>query len=69
MPVMSGSIVYLAIAACLATLVILMVGVLGFGLGRSTPSMSNKLMRWRIIGQFVAIVLIMFAVLLAQSGG
>ena len=69
MPVMSGNLLYLAAAACLFTLIVLMIGVLGFGLGRSSPSFSNRLMRWRIIGQFVAIVLIMATILLAQGGG
>lgn len=66
---MSETFFYLAVAACLFTLCVLMVGVLGFGLGRSSPSFSNRMMRWRIVGQFVAIVLIMATILIAQGGG
>lgn len=60
-------IVILAIIACLATLLILVIGVVGFGIGKS-PSFSNRMMRYRIIAQFVAVVLIMVVVLLAQTG-
>lgn len=48
----------------LFTLIVLMIGILGFGLGRASPSFSNRMMRLRIAGQFVAIVLIMAVVLL-----
>jgi hypothetical protein len=65
---MSDTFFYMAGAACLFTLAVLMVGILGFGLGKSTPSFSNRMMRWRIIGQFVAIVLIMVTILVAQGG-
>lgn len=58
----------LAIGACIFTLLVLMVGVLGFGLGKSSPNFSNKMMRLRIIGQFVAVVLIMATILLTQAG-
>ena len=66
---MSGSLFYLAIAACLVTLIIVMIGVLGFGTGKSSPSFSQKLMRWRIVAQFVAIVLIMATILVVRAGG
>lgn len=65
---MSGSFFYLALVACLFTAIVLMIGVLGFGLGKSSPSFSNKMMRLRIVGQFVAVVFIMLTVLFAQSG-
>ena len=66
---MSENILYMAIAACLATLVVLMIGIIGFGTGKCTPSFSNRMMRYRIIAQFVAIVLIMATILVARSGG
>lgn len=65
---MSGTFFYLALAACLFTAIVLMIGIMGFGLGKSSPSFSNKMMRFRIIGQFVAVVFIMLTVLFAQSG-
>ncbi len=58
---------YAAVVACLFTAVVLMVGVLAFGLGRSNPTFSNRMMRLRIIGQFVAVVLIMATILAMQA--
>jgi len=66
---MSGSVFYLALAACIATLIVVMIGILGFGTGRASASFSQKMMRLRIVAQFVAIVLIMLTIWLAQSGG
>lgn len=65
---MTDGFFYAAVVACLFTAVVLMVGVLAFGLGRSTPSFSNRMMRLRIIGQFVAVVLIMATILAMQAG-
>ena len=59
---------YLAIAACLATAGVLVFGVTGFGTGKITPRNQNKLMRWRIIAQFVAVVLILLTVLALRDG-
>ncbi len=61
-------ILILAIIACLFTLIVLMIGILGFGTGRSSPSFSNRMMRLRIIGQFVAVILIMATILLTRGG-
>jgi len=66
---MSGSVFYLAIAACIATLVVVMVGILGFGTGKASAGFSQRMMRLRIIAQFVAIALVMLTIWLAQSGG
>jgi uncharacterized membrane protein len=53
---------YLAGAACLATLAVLAFGIGGFGTGKMTPQRQNKMMRWRIIAQFAAVVLMLLAV-------
>ncbi|MEM1382102.1 MAG: twin transmembrane helix small protein [Pseudomonadota bacterium] len=66
---MSQVLLYLAGAACFATLGVLMVGIGGFGSGKASPKFSNRMMRWRIIAQLVAIVLIMLTVLAARNGG
>jgi hypothetical protein len=63
---MTETFFYLAIAASLATLIVLMIGVIGFGTGTTGPRQSNKLMRYRIIFQFVAVILIMLTVLLTR---
>ena len=63
---MSGLLFYLAAAACIITLAVLAVGVGGFGSkareGKEGARFSNRLMRYRIIAQFVAIILIMLTV-------
>ena len=58
---------YLAVAACVATAGVLLVGVTGFGTGKITPQTQNRLMRWRIIAQFVAVVLILLTVLALRA--
>lgn len=69
---MSGFLFYLAAGACVLVLVVLALGVGGFGSrrreGREGARFSNKLMRWRIIAQFVAIVLVMLTILAIQAG-
>jgi hypothetical protein len=69
---MSGVLLYLAIAACLVTLGVLAFGVGGFGSkkrdGIEGARFSNRLMRYRIIAQAVAVVLILLTVW-AVGGG
>ncbi len=69
---MSGLAFFLAAAAVLATFAVLLMGVGGFGSrrrqGREGARFSNRLMRYRVIAQLVAIVLVMLTVLLIQSG-
>ncbi len=69
---MSGIFFYLAMAAVLATFAVLAIGVGTFGSrwreGREGARFSNRLMRYRIIAQFVAIVLVMLTILAIQSG-
>ena len=47
----------------LATLAVLFAGMLGLVRGGGDPRRSNRLMRWRVLLQFTALVL--FALLLA----
>lgn len=51
--------------AMLATLGILLAGILGIGHG--DPARSNRLMRWRIIFQAVALLLFMLLLSLLRS--
>lgn len=67
---MSGILFYAAIAACIVVLIILMTGVTIFARGgRTNRKWSNKIMRLRVIAQFVAIVLIVLVVWFARNGG
>ncbi len=69
---MSGILLYLAAAACLVTLGVLTIGVGGFGSkgreGVEGARFSNRLMRYRIVAQFVAIILLMLTVWAIRSG-
>ena len=70
---MSGVLFYLAIAACLVTLAVLAYGIGGFGSkgrqGIDGARLSNRVMRYRIIAQFVAVILIMLTVWATRGGG
>lgn len=70
---MSGILFYLAMAACLVTLAVLAFGIGGFGSkgrqGVDGARQSNRLMRYRIVAQFVAVILIMLTVWAARGGG
>jgi hypothetical protein len=60
----------LAIIACLAVVVILMFGLGGFATGGAfNKKNSNKLMRYRIGAQFVAVCIILLYVFLRNNGG
>ncbi|HUF86536.1 MAG TPA: HIG1 domain-containing protein [Thermohalobaculum sp.] len=69
---MSGILFFLALAAVLATFAVLALGVGGFGArwreGKEGARLSNKLMRYRIVAQLIAIVLVMLTVLAIRSG-
>ena len=69
---MSGLVFFLAAAAVLVTLGVLLIGVGSFGSrwreGKEGARFSNRLMRYRVIAQFVAIILIMLTILVLQSG-
>mgnify|MGYP006074850025 FL=1 len=61
---------YLLIVAILAVVVVLMFGLGGFAKGSGwAHSNSNKLMRWRIILQAVAVVFILIFIYFKRNGG
>jgi hypothetical protein len=67
---LSDPLFILAAIACLAVVVILAIGLGGFaGGGAFNKKNSNKLMRYRIGAQFVAVVLIVLFVLVRGNGG
>ena len=67
---LSDPLFYLIALACLATLAVLALGIGGFARGgEDRGRKSNKLMRWRIAAQFVAVVLIAVFVWLRGQGG
>lgn len=64
-----GAFYYIIVFACLAVMAVLMVGLGAFTKGGEfNRKYANKLMRWRIILQAVAIALIIVYALI-QSGG
>lgn len=57
----------LAAIACLAVVVVLMVGVLSFGRGGEfNRKYANKIMRLRLLAQFIAVILIVVFVYFAR---
>ena len=60
---------YVVAGACLAVAVILLTGIAGFAKGGDfNRKYANKIMRLRIVAQFVAILLILLFVWLRSSG-
>ena len=60
----------IAAIACLAVLAVLMIGVGGFAKGGDfNRKYANKIMRLRLLLQFIAIVLIVTFVYFARRGG
>ncbi|WP_037228464.1 twin transmembrane helix small protein [Roseobacter sp. GAI101] len=60
----------LVVIAVLAVVVVLILGLGGFaGGGDFNKRNSNKLMRWRIIAQFIAVVLIVIYVYFRKDAG
>lgn len=60
----------LVVIAVLIVLAILLVGVGSFGKGGDfNRKYANKIMRWRIGAQFIAILLILLYVYLRRQGG
>ncbi|WP_439109207.1 twin transmembrane helix small protein [Lentibacter sp.] len=59
----------IAALACFAVLIILVIGVGGFAKGGDfNRKHANRLMRWRIGAQFIAVALILLFVWLRQGG-
>jgi hypothetical protein len=66
----SSSLFTLAVIACIAVLIILMIGLGGFaGGGAFNKKNANKLMRYRIGAQFLAVLIILLYVLLRPDAG
>ena len=66
---MSSIFLILAIVTCLVVLIILMFGIGSFARGgKFGRKYSNKLMRWRIIAQAVAVLLIIVFVYFEKKG-
>ena len=66
---MSSIFLILAIVTCLIVLIILMFGIGSFAKGGNFGRKnSNKLMRWRIIAQAVAVLLIIVFVYFEKKG-
>ena len=60
----------LVVLAVMAVVVVLAIGVGGFGQGgEANAKFSNKMMRWRIGLQAIAVVLILLYVYLRSTGG
>ncbi len=60
---------YVVAAACLAVVAILMIGIGGFAKGGEfNKKHANKVMRLRIVAQFVAVLLILLFVWLRRGG-
>ena len=58
------------VLAMAAVAIILMIGIGGFGRGGEfNRKYANKLMRMRILAQFIAVVLILLFVWIARGGG
>ena len=68
---MQDPLLIIALLACLGVLVILLLGINSFRKGTADAAKeSNKYMRWRLMAQFGAVVLIMiFVWVRGQSGG
>ncbi|GIT90239.1 hypothetical protein JANAI62_02780 [Jannaschia pagri] len=60
---------YVVVAACLAVVVILLVGIGGFAKGGEfNAKHGNRMMRWRLVAQFIAVVLLLGFVWLRGRG-
>lgn len=68
---MEDPLLIIALLACLAVLVILLLGINAFRKGTAESAKeSNKFMRWRLIAQFGAVALIMaFVWVRSRAGG
>ena len=61
---------YLIIIACFGVVVVLMTGLGGFAKGDGwAKDNANRIMRWRIGAQFVAVILIVIVILIRRANG
>ena len=61
---------YVVAIACLAVAGILLFGIMSFGKGGEfNRKHGNRIMRWRIGAQFIAVLLILLFVFLRRQGG
>lgn len=67
---LSDPLFLLVAAACVVTALILIRGIATFGKeGVENAKRANKFMQWRIIAQFVAVLLILLFVYVRRQGG
>ena len=67
---MTDPLYYVAVLAILATIGVLVIGIGGFGKGGTfNKKYANKMMRLRILFQFIAVVLILSYIYLRSQGG
>lgn len=60
---------YVALIACLIVLGILLTGIGGFAKGGDfNKKHANRIMRWRIVAQFIAVCLILLFVWMRTGG-
>jgi len=60
----------IAVVACVVVAIILIRGISTFGKeGVDNAKRANKYMRWRLIAQFVAVILILIFVYVRRQGG
>lgn len=66
----SSPLFYVVVVACLAVLGVLLVGIGGFARGGDfNRKYANKIMRLRLLAQFIAVILIVVFVYFARRGG
>lgn len=63
---MTAPLVHLTTIAAVAVFAVLLAGLWNMGRPGSSPSLSQKLMRWRVGLQFIAIVIAMATLYLTQ---
>ena len=67
---MADPLFYLVVVAIISVVLVLVVGIAGFGKGGAfSAKYSNKLMQLRILLQFIAVLLILAYVYLKGQGG
>jgi hypothetical protein len=66
----SDPIFYLIVLACFAVVIVLTMGLGGFAKGSGwAQKNANKLMRYRLLAQFIAVALIVIFILIRRQTG